>query len=124
MREEQPKEEGTYGTTEESQLESEATNSSSVSGTTGPPSPLIPTDASPQTLVEEASKDNDEIPYPYPNPDLANGKHHGSMWPPTTSEEIWKVVTKEERREAIQEYKEMEAERQKRRKAKQHKMQC
>ena len=94
--EDNPEGERADGATEEKQLESQAIDISSVSRATGPPSPLIPTDVSPQTLVEEASKDDDEIPYPYPNPDLPKGKHHGSMRPPTVSEELWKIATKEE----------------------------
>ena len=85
---------------------------SSVQGQ-DPPSPLIPTDESPRPPNEGISDDEDELPYPYPNPDLRKGKHHGSMRPPTISEELWEVATKDERQQAWKEFKDMELEREK-----------
>ena len=79
---EPPKEERTREAIEgEALLENTVRDPSSSSGPTGPPSPLTPTDVSPRQPSKEENQE-DEIPYPYPNPDLRKGKHHGSTRPP------------------------------------------
>ena len=85
LREDQPQEERNHEADEGAQLESQVPNPTFSAQGTGPPSPLIPQDESPQPPKGDeriSESDEEELPYPYPNRDLKRGKTPWEL-PPT-----------------------------------------
>ena len=118
MRDDQPEEERARATDSGPQPEGQATEPTSSVDGQGPPSPLMPQAESPQeaAIPDQASdKEGGDLPYPFPNPDLKRGRHHGSTRPPTISPELWDLATPNERKEAWRDFLKEDAERKQRR---------